>query len=381
MSVTSLRARQQGLSIIELMISMGIGLLILAGLVTMFVNSSANQRELQRSSIRIENGRYAMDTITQDLHHAGYYGQYFLNSVPTAAQDPCALTAFADVVAAARFPIQAYAAASATARPDLSATTCATSTSPTNILSTANLSLGNDVLVVRRANTTALVAGNVAVTNEIYVQSNPLEIAYQQGSNTTIVTAMPTSSTANTTADGGIATIQNALRTAAAEIRKLHVHIYFVAPCSRPTGGGNVCTGSSDDEGSPIPTLKRLELGVDGGLRKFDVVSIAEGIEHFQVAYGLDSDPTTVNTVTNFKGDGVPETYVRAPTIAEHADIVDAQVSLLARNNDKTQGFTDTKTYLVGSLSVGPFNDQYKRHVFNSRIRMTNLSSRREIPR
>lgn len=374
MSITSLRARQQGLSIIELMISMGIGLLILAGLVTMFVNSSANQRELQRSSIRIENGRYAMDTITQDLHHAGYYGQYFLNTVPAAAQDPCAITALADIVAAARFPIQAYAAASATARPDLSATTCATSTVPTNILSTANLSLGNDVLVVRRANTTALAALSNPVREDVYLQANPLEIAFQLGTSAAI--------TSTSMIDGVTpATIQNAQKTAAAEIRKLHVHIYFVAPCSRPTGGGNVCTGATDDDGSPIPTLKRLELRFSGGERNFEVVSIAEGIEHFQVAYGLDSDPATVSTVTNFKGDGVPESYVRAPTLAEHADIVDAQVSLLARNNDKTQGFTDTKTYLVGNLSVGPFNDQYKRHVFNSRIRMTNLSSRREIPR
>ena len=370
MSVISLRARQQGLSIIELMISMGIGLLILAGLVTMFVNSSANQRELQRSSIRIENGRYAMDTITQDLHHAGYYGQYFLNTVPAAAQDPCAISSLADIVAAAPFPIQAYAAASATARPDLSATTCATSTSPTNILSTANLSPGNDVLVVRRASTTALAVGGAAVSQQVYLQSNPLEIVFQLGTGAAITT---TSMIDGVTA----ATIQNAQKTLAAEIRKLQVYIYFVAPCSRPTGGGNVCTGATDDDGSPIPTLKRLELGA----RTFDVVSIAEGIEHFQVAYGLDSDPTAASTVTNFKGDGVPETYVRAPTIAEHADIVDAQVSLLARNNDISQGFTDTKTYLVGSLSVGPFNDKYKRHVFNSRIRMTNLSSRREIPR
>ena len=368
MRITNSRARQHGLSLVELLISMAIGLLILAGLVTMFVNSSSNQREMQRSAIRIENGRYAMDTITQDLHHAGYYGQYFLNKVPAAAQDPCAITAFADITAAGGFPMQAYAAASDTARPDLSATTCAT------ILSTANLSPGSDVLVVRRANTTPLAAGNTAVLNEVYVQGNPLEISFQEGTNAPIT---PTSMVNGITA----ATIQNATKTAAAEIRKFHVHIYFVAPCSRANGGGDVCTGSSDDEGSPIPTLKRLEMVGGPGGRIFNVVPIAEGIQYFQIAYGIDSDPTTVSTVTNFKGDGVPDTYVRAPTLAEHADIMDAQVSLLARNNDKTVGFTDTKSYVVGSLNVGPYNDAYKRHVFDSRIRMTNLSSRREIPR
>ena len=27
-------------------------------------------------------------------------------------------------------------------------------------------------------------------------------------------------------------------------IRRYHVHIYFIAPCSVPAGGGSVCTGS-----------------------------------------------------------------------------------------------------------------------------------------
>lgn len=375
MTIAKQPSNQRGLSLIELLISMAIGLLILAGLVTMFVNSSSNQRELQRSSIRIENGRYAMDMITQDLHHAGYYGQYFLNSVPSTAQDPCAITTLAAITSAAGFPVQTYAAASATARPDLSATSCATIQS--NILSTANLNPGSDVLVVRRAHTTALAAGDVAVSGDIYVQANPLQIAFQQGSGVAIVTTIAT----NSAADGGTATILNGTKTAPAEIRKFHVHIYFVAPCSRPNGGGDVCTGSSDDDGNPIPTLKRLELAAAGGARTFSVVPIAEGIEYLQMSYGLDTDPPTVNMATNFKGDGVPETYTHAPALAEHADIVDAQVSLLARNTDKTQGFTDTKTYLVGTLSLPSFNDSYKRHVFDSRIRMTNLSSRREIPR
>ena len=372
MNMTSQGFRQQGLSIIELMISMAIGLLILAGLVTMFVNSSANQRELQRSSIRIENGRYAMDAMTQDLHHAGYYGQYFLNKIPSAAADPCNLSSLALITAAAGFPIQAYNAASATTRPDLSATICATT--QTNILSTANLSPGSDVLVVRRTNTDTLAVGSVAVGGEIYLQANPLEAAYQLGTGTAITTA--------STADSAVpATILNAPKTAAAEIRKFRVHIYFVAPCSRPSDGTDVCTGTSDDGGSPIPTLKRLELAVVGGTRKFSVVPIAEGIEQLKVSYGIDNAPATVNSSTGFKGDGVPDTYLQAPALADLANIVDAKVSLLARNNDATPGFTDTKTYLIGSFSLGPFNDNYKRHVFDSHIRMTNLSSRREIPR
>src|SRR6266853_1707867 len=79
----------RGFSLIELMIAMTIGLLILAGLVTLFVNTSQSQQALQRSAQQIENGRYAMDVLIQDLHHAGYYGRYSAYSDGTTLPDPC----------------------------------------------------------------------------------------------------------------------------------------------------------------------------------------------------------------------------------------------------------------------------------------------------
>ena len=50
-------ANQTGFSIVELMISITIGLLLLAGLVTLFVNSSDAERESRRASQQIEIGR------------------------------------------------------------------------------------------------------------------------------------------------------------------------------------------------------------------------------------------------------------------------------------------------------------------------------------
>jgi type IV pilus assembly protein PilW len=358
---------QRGFSLIELMISIAIGLLIMAGLVTMFLNSSSNQRELQRASARIENGRFAMDTLTQDIHHAGYYGQFFNIVLPTAAADPCEVSDFAVLTAAAGFPVQVYAAPSKTTRPSLAGTTCA------SILPTANLSPGSDIVVIRRAETKALAVGDVAVTREMYVQSNPFQSAFQQGAGGVM--------TATSAADGSAATIRNAAGSAAAEIRKFRVHVYFVAPCSRPTGGGNTCTGSTDDDGTPVPTLKRLELAVVGGARVYNMVPIAEGVEYLQLNYGIDSDPPAVNEQTNFKGDGIPDNFKQAPSLDELSNIVSARVAMLARNADKSQTFTDDKTYQIGSMTLGPFNDRFRRHVFDSEIRMVNLGARREIPR
>src|SRR5678809_1005243 len=111
-----------------------------------------------------------------------------------------------------------------------------------------------------------------------------------------VATALPVVAVAT----GASATDQTAFNlmnkdpTKYAPIRKYHVHIYFVAPCSVPTGGGTVCTGSSDDNGRPIPTLKRIELASNGTM---NVISLVEGIENLQVDYGIDGDK-----------DGVPDT-------------------------------------------------------------------------
>ena len=69
------RRRQFGLSLIELMVSVTLGLLILSGVLVVFVNTSAARNEVERTSRQIENGRYASELLTEDLRLAGFYGE------------------------------------------------------------------------------------------------------------------------------------------------------------------------------------------------------------------------------------------------------------------------------------------------------------------
>jgi type IV pilus assembly protein PilW len=173
----------------------------------------------------------------------------------------------------------------------------------------------------------------------------------------------------------------------AADIRKLHVHVYFIAPCSRWASGRTGCTGAADG-GTPIPTLKRLELGVGSSGTTMLVRPIAEGIENLQIEYGFDTTPATVNPATGFRGDGVIDSYatnetgVGAGTFAEWPNVMSARLFVLARNPVATFGSTDSKTYAMGLQ--GPFtptDTQFRRHLFEGEVRLTNLSSRREEPK
>jgi type IV pilus assembly protein PilW len=381
--------KQHGLSLIELMVAMTLGLMLLAGLAVVFANSSQSQRELQRSAQQIENGRYAMDAVTQDIHLAGYYGRYSaypdVNALP-AFPDPCITGNAAALATALAFPVQGYVAANQTSTPDLSATTCGAAA----LLPAANLHPGSDILVIRRAATTPLAIGANAALNEVYLQSSPASVAIQYGANRPITSASQ--------ADGITAATIVQKNGIAESIRKYHVHIYFVAPCSVPAGTSPTCTGAAGED--TIPTLKRLELGVDGSNNPaFNVVPIAEGIEAFKLEYGIDNSPNAANGSTGRIGDGAPDLYIpniatAAPAAADFAGAVSTKVWLIARNTEPSPGFTDTKTYPVATSSTvlgagtvqgtglvyGPYNDQFKRHSYFSGIRLTNLSARRENP-
>jgi type IV pilus assembly protein PilW len=154
--------------------------------------------------------------------------------------------------------------------------------------------------------------------------------------------------------------------------------------------------------GDGIPTLVRSELGVSGGApAQQPAVALVEGIEGFRIEVGIDSlsetgaatdythEPkwgdSTRKIATN-RGDGIPDgsppfTHCAGGcTATQLANVSAARVYVLARANETTPGYKDTKTYTLGTQTLGPFNDGFKRHVFSTTVRFVNITSRRETP-
>lgn len=359
----TVRIRQAGFSLIELMVAAAIGLLLLTGLSLIFLNSSEANRELQKTSQQIENGRYAVDLLTQNIHHSGFYGHlYVLPSVPATAPDPCEIANATALYDALSLPMQGYRAANLSTRADISSTSCGT------LLSSANLKPGSDVLVVRRALTNVLSVGSVAASNEVYIQANGTTGEVQFGNGAALV--------AGKKANGSAATLFLKNGTTAAPIRKYVVHVYFVALCSVGSGTNGVCQSTDD----AIPTLKRLELVAGATGAKMSIVPLVEGIEYLKVEYGVDNSPA-VNAVTGLVGDGTVDSYTATPaTPSDWSTVITAKVFVLARNNEATTGYTDVKSYTLGSASVPASNDPFKRHAYAVTVRGNNPADRREIP-
>lgn len=340
--------RERGFTLIELMIAVGLSLMILAGLVTVFVNNSNTRKEIERTTRQIENGRYGIELLSNNLTHAGFYAEFDLPQPPTmnppAVVEACSTDA-ADIQAGLALPIQGYRSATS----GTAGLSCLT-----------DLKDNTDVVVVRRTSTcVAGTAGCDPLTTGAfyYFQAslcNPTEGNEELASGTATDWYRLDSTTANLNRHRRTCLLSGCLCSSAplADIRRYHTHIYFVANNSVGTDG--------------VPTLKRAELTGSG----FTIVPLVEGIENLKLEYGIDTN-----------GDGMPETYTPTPaTVANWRNVTAARVFVLARNTELSPGYTDSKTYtLDGATTVGSFGDGYRRHVFNTTVKLANVAGRRGI--
>lgn len=66
--------RSQGFSLIELMLALGLGVVVTAGIVTLFVGNNQTYALLNGQSRMQENARFAVDFISRSARAAGYFG-------------------------------------------------------------------------------------------------------------------------------------------------------------------------------------------------------------------------------------------------------------------------------------------------------------------
>ena len=260
-------AYQRGLSLIELMISITLGLIILASLSALFVNQSRSRVELDKSNRMIDNGRYAMDLLAEDLRLAGYLGEYVPK--PTACSN--APVGIGGVNVGVN----------------------ATATSPYAEILTASLKTGSDMLIVRRTSTEGSIAATAAIKDVPYFQASLCQYdtkKYVSSSTPGDFTLRP-------------GTCVKDVAQPFAVVRRMLEHVYFI-------DRNNVA-------GDEIPTLKRLETSTTGALT---IVPLVEGVEFMQFEYGVDSNGSFVLTASTTTG-GLNLTDLSADPVQENIQV------------------------------------------------------------
>ena len=340
---------ERGFTLIELMIAVGLSLMILAGLVTVFVNNSNTRKEIERTTRQIENGRYGIELLSNNLALAGFYAEFDPTILPDPGAVPQACSAVAaDIQAGLALPVQGYRSATGTT---------------VGLSCLTDLKDGTDVVVVRRTST--CVAGTTdcdALTADAYFFQaslcNPTSGNEELASPSVMDFYRLDTDTANLDRHQRTCTVSGCLCSTAplAEIRRYRTHIFFVANNSVGTDG--------------VPTLKRAEL-TPSTASGWTIVPLVEGIENMKLEYGIDAAGA----------DGMPESYTPTPgSVADWRNVTSVKLYLLAKNTEPSPGYTNTKKYTldVGTPLYEP-TDAYRRHVFNTTVKLTNVAGRRGI--
>jgi type IV pilus assembly protein PilW len=378
--------RQLGLSLIELMVALVLGLIIVAALAQLFVNISRANLEMAKTNSQIENARFGMQFLHDDVVHAGFWGAHVPefddlsllttpNDYPTGIPDPCLAYStpwtLEHVTQLIGIPIEVHAGAPGSCGPIIE-----------------DQVVNTDILIVRHANTCEPGVGycdDTGTAGQLYFQASLCNDDVE-----------PYSLDPNSP-------LQDRACAVPAPRRKFVQSIYYIRSWS-----------SDDPVEDGIPTLVRSSFDLNGGtLAQQAAVPLVEGIERFRVEVGVDSlsepytdtagndwpdgtaadpnspvewlDPGLWDTATN-RGDGIPDgAFVHCPTSGcsryDLLNVVAVKLHILARANEPSPGYTDTKTYTLGTSAALPvFDDGFKRHVFSTTVRLNNISGRRETP-
>lgn len=331
------------------MVAATVSLVVLAVISSVFVANMRARREVERANQQIENGRYALQVLGDDLQLAGYLATFDIQlanfPTPAVMPDPCE-AGLAGLRTALPLHIQGQDGGAAPA--------CIT-----------DLKAGTDIVLVRRVS--ACVAGTA---NCATVAGAPYFQASLCSSGAELLSPDFRNWFRLDSAAGNLNRTQWNCATVAPS-RRFLTHIYFVA--------------NNDRDGDGLPTLKRAELG-DGG---FSIVPLAQGIENLQIDYGIDTN-----------NDGAPDSYTAnpntftAPTgacpgtpadcVENWRNVMAVKLHVLARGNSSARDYVDKKTYSLGltaggaANTAGPFNDGFKRHVFDTVVRLNNPANRRQ---
>lgn len=372
--------RVSGMSLMEVLVALGISMVLLAALAGLFSSSVKTRQQVDREGQKIENGRYALDSIAEDIRLAGYFGTYApsskWNSVdwkPVSPFDDC--SSITTPTAAAIVATTEGWTNSATT-PEIPVPVMGFETHGGTAL---HVSISNclpnyyrgDVLVIRRASTTTTAIGSLDAS-KTYLQSTSC------GNDGTTYFVVAAGATGLTDTAPGAFTLRplscTMTSTTRAEIRELITRVYYVA--------------SENESGDGIPTLKVLDLS-SGSITPR---SVAPGIENLHIEYGLDNTGSDGTTDTYALSSANPLRIVTMPattlgtalggawgTFGEDKweDVISLKVHLIARDLEATTGNTAV-TYNMGQVTASPESTSYKTRMSSTTIRVINQAGRRE---
>jgi type IV pilus assembly protein PilW len=337
------RNRLNGLSLIELLIAMGLGAFMLLGIISLVASVSNTRTQLAANSDQIENGRYALELLGDDIALGGFYGKYHANVAKYEQPSPC--------LDASDLTVLGFKSAST---PELPAAVQGYAEGDALPACLPDDTIANsEVLVVRHVDTREIAPSTLSATNKA---------PYFQVSNCD--TDLAVFAFSNNKAD---LTLRDSDCSGVASAWAYISRAYFLSSCD------------DCDSADGIPTLKMVEFS--GGT--LTTQSLVNGVEDIHYRYGLDLDV-----------DGSPDCYVDNPAQAaapvacavgtwapatNWENVVTVEINILVRGITQTKSAASAMNYDLNRTDVDgkaikrTFNDKVRRSVFSTVVVMPNI--------
>jgi type IV pilus assembly protein PilW len=302
--------QQRGLSLIELMIAVALGLLLVTVVMQGFASTSSNSRVSSVVSEYQTNGRYALETLKREIRHAALHPmvwdeeQVDRNASVDAKNYGCG------------------AGVSTTLGTGITGWNDTNPYAATCLAAGADRTyLRGDALMLRR---TALAAATVFDANAPYARVSYGAANVYLGGEVAAELAIPSFD------------------------YRLVSDLYYVNDFT-----------TSTTESPKVPALYRLTLSAGANPTMVPQL-VASNVEHFQVQFGQVMDVVTGSI-----------RYFNADAVIDWKRVNVARVWLLMRATEREIGFT-SGSYQLGDVTYTP-NDSFRRVVLSTTINLRNL--------
>ena len=300
-----------GFSIIELLIATMLALLLVTAILNVTLQGSRLSQQLRLRNEILENGRYLINSMDDEISHAGYYGPVDLAKISGSVKaDLCSGIDTDAIGNTLNFPVDGLDNVPANYR----------------VCRGERVLPKSDVLVIRHAKKTPMTVGQSLIGTQHYIQALGDQYIIDRGVNAVAFSLRQKDS------------------AIVAPIRSWQQAIYYVSE-------NNV--------------LKRRRL-LRGKYSPSE--PLAEGVDDFQIMYGI----VRLNNSRNV-AQGLSVDFVSLPaTVSEWKNVVAIKYYFLLSSTEAYNPLVSNKSYRYADKSAITFNDNKKRRLFSGYTRLRN---------
>lgn len=356
------RASQRGITLVEMMIAMLLGLLLIAGISQAFLSNRQTYQVTEGMSRIQENGRFALEAMNFRIRMAGYIGCISEVQIYNNLETP---DGFAFALGNG---IEGFEASGTAPGSTVALAGPAAGWSPALPADIAGrVQPGSDVVVVRNlsAEASPLVppyqqSAGIFIDADVglYARGDILVATDCQKASVFQVADNPSQATGGGAVgirldhSAGAVTPGNAQPVvwgteqaygAGSELSRMETWVFYV---------GRGATG---------PALFQRRLRVSGTTASLVSEELVEGVDNMQILYGLDTS-----------GDGSVDQYQAASGVTDWGQVASVRVALLLRAPEEYGLETDTQEYLVNGTTVTAPGDRRVRQVFSTSVAVRN---------